>query len=108
MYRPYAYAKRIDPCQPAHSALSNMGHYFLCFVYFTHIPGPLYPEQQWIPWQNGFNPFPNKPLFLHVCTTSLFKRLWEKEKLQRAISPFPTVFSTGMEIFLPFSSNLKL
>ena len=27
---------------------------------------------------------------------------------QRAISPFPTVFSTRLESFLPFSSNLKL
>ena len=28
-----------------------------------------------------FNPFPNKPLFLCVCSTSLLKTLWEKEKL---------------------------
>ena len=28
-----------------------------------------------------FNPFPNKPLSLHVCSTSLVKTLWEKEKL---------------------------
>ena len=27
------------------------------------------------------NPFPNKPLFLHVCCASLLKTLWEKEKL---------------------------
>ena len=27
------------------------------------------------------NPFPNKPLFLRVCSTSLLKTLWEKEKL---------------------------
>ena len=26
----------------------------------------------------------------------------------RAISPFPTVFSTGLNNFLPFSSNFKL
>ena len=26
----------------------------------------------------------------------------------QAISPFPTVFSTGLKNFLPFSSNLKL
>ena len=25
--------------------------------------------------------FPNKPWFLHVCSTSLLKTLWEKEKL---------------------------
>ena len=29
-------------------------------------------------------------------------------KGERAISPFPTVFSTRLENFLPFSSNLKL
>ena len=28
----------------------------------------------------SFNPFPNKPWFLHVCSTSLLKTLWEKEK----------------------------
>ena len=30
---------------------------------------------------NIFNPFPNKPWFLRVCSTSLLKTLWEKEKL---------------------------
>ena len=29
----------------------------------------------------GLNPFPNKPWFLRVCSTSLLKTLWEKEKL---------------------------
>ena len=28
-----------------------------------------------------FNYFPNKPWFLRVCSTSLLKTLWEKEKL---------------------------
>ena len=28
-----------------------------------------------------FNPFPNKPWFLCVCSTSLLKTLWKKEKL---------------------------
>ena len=27
-----------------------------------------------------FNPFPNKPCFLHACSTSLLKTLLEKEK----------------------------
>ena len=31
---------------------------------------------------NGLvNPFPNKPWFSCVCSTSLLKKLWEKEKL---------------------------
>ena len=29
----------------------------------------------------AFNPSPNKPLFLCVCSTHLLKTLWEKEKL---------------------------
>ena len=28
-----------------------------------------------------YSPFPNKPLSLRVCRTSLLKTLWEKEKL---------------------------
>ena len=28
-----------------------------------------------------FNPFPYKPLFSRVCSASLLKTLWEKEKL---------------------------
>ena len=30
---------------------------------------------------SSFNPFPNKPWFLRVCSTSLLKTPWEKEKL---------------------------
>ena len=30
---------------------------------------------------NKINPFPNKPWFLRVCSTSLLKTQWEKEKL---------------------------
>ena len=48
------------------------------------------------------NYFPNKPWFLHVCSKSLVKTLWEKEKfLVRSNSSFT-------HNFLPFSSNLKL
>ena len=28
-----------------------------------------------------FKPFPNKPWFLRICSISLWKTLWEKEKL---------------------------
>ena len=34
-----------------------------------------------IKFREVFNPFPNKPLFLRVCSTSLLKTLWEKETL---------------------------
>ena len=41
-----------------------------------------------------FKPFPNKPWFLRVCSTSLLKTLWEKEKLliTSDFSFFPSVF----------------
>ena len=29
----------------------------------------------------SFNPFPNKPLFIPVCSICILKTLWEKEKL---------------------------
>ena len=37
------------------------------------------------------NPFPNKPWFLCVCSTSPLKTLWEKEKLL-VMTPFHSVF----------------
>ena len=55
------------------------------------------------------NPFPNKPCFLHVCSISLLKHRGKiKNCSYRAISPFPTVFSTILDNFLPFSLNMKL
>ena len=44
-----------------------------------------------------FNSFPNKPWFLHVCSTSLLKTRWEKEKLL-VTSNFPFSHS----VFYPF------
>ena len=42
---------------------------------------------------------------LHV----FWKHCWKRRNCaSEAISPFPTVFSTGFENFLPFSSNVKL
>ena len=55
-----------------------------------------------------FNPFPNKPWFLRVCSTSLLKTLREKEKLLVMSNfSFSQVFSTCLENFLTFSSNSK-
>ena len=51
------------------------------------------------------NPFPNKPWFLRVCSASLLKTLWEKEKLL-VTSNFSFTHSVFYP-FLPFSSNLK-
>ena len=43
------------------------------------------------------NPFPNKPWFSRVCSTSLLKTLWEKEKLLITRN-----FSFSCRCFLPF------
>ena len=47
--------------------------------------------------QISFNPFPNKPMFLRVCSASLLKTLWEKEKLLVTSN-----FSISHSVFLPF------
>ena len=44
-----------------------------------------------------FNSFPNKPWFSHVCSTSLWKTLWEKEKLLVTSN-----FSFSHSVFYPF------
>ena len=44
-----------------------------------------------------FNPFPNKPWFLRVCSTNLLETLWEKEKLLLMSN-----FSFSCSVFLPF------
>ena len=55
-----------------------------------------------------FNPFPKRPWFLRICSTSLLKTLREEEKLLiRAFSPFPTVFSTGLENFKNQNCHLQ-
>ena len=61
-------------------------------------------------WLSGaLNPFPKKPWFFRVCCTSLLKTLWEKKKLfLTRISPFPTVFSTHLENFVPFFIKFEL
>ena len=43
------------------------------------------------------NPFPNKPWFLRVCSISLLKTLWEKEKLLVTSN-----FSFSHRVFYPF------
>ena len=48
-----------------------------------------------------FNSFPNKPLILHVCITSLLKTLWGKEKLHVTSN-----FSFSQSVFYPFREPL--
>ena len=43
------------------------------------------------------NPFPNKPWFLRVCSTSLLKTLWERVKLL-----IMSNFSFSHSVFYPF------
>ena len=55
-------------------------------------------------------PFPNKPLFLYVCSRNLLKILWEKEKLL-AMSNFSfshSVFYMLGELSAIFKQKLKL
>ena len=44
-----------------------------------------------------FDPFPNNPWFLRVCSTSLLKTLWEKEKLLVTSN-----FFFSRSVFYPF------
>ena len=50
-----------------------------------------------------FNPFPNKPWFLRVCSTSLWKTLWEKEKLLVTSN-----FSFSHSVFNPFEELFSI
>ena len=49
-------------------------------------------------------PIPKQALVLMCLQYKSFENTWGK----REIAPFPTVFSTSLEKFLPFSSNLNL
>ena len=74
--------------------------------------GPAYITTQSIVSQNNvfhgsiivrydyLNPFPTKPWFLRVCSTSLLKTLWEEEKLLATsnFSFFHSVFYSSGEL----------
>ena len=49
------------------------------------------------------NPFPNKPWFLRVCSKSLLKTLWEKEKLLKTSN-----FSFSHSVFFTFGELLAI
>ena len=57
---------------------------------------------------SGLNCFPNKPLFLCVCSTSLRKTLGKGEITRNEQFLFFPQFSNLLDNLLPFSSNLKL
>ena len=48
-------------------------------------------------YKSSFNPFPNKPLFLCVCSTCLLKTMREKAKLL-----ITSNFSCSLSVFYPF------
>ena len=50
-----------------------------------------------------FKPFPNKPWFLHVCSTSLLKTAWVKKKLlNKQFLFFPQCFLPVWKLFCHF------
>ena len=66
---------------------------YYCFVYYLLL---VFLAIQVLESLQYLNPFLNKPWFLCVCNTSLLNTLWEKEKLLRAVSPFPN------SVYYPF------
>ena len=70
------------------------------FLFHKHIL--FYHLQDFLVWiWTSLNPFPNKPC--RGFYMSMIQAFWK-----RTIYPFPKVFSTCFDNFLPFSSNLKL
>ena len=57
-----------------------------------HVPGIIVGKGE-----NPVHPFPNKPWFLSVCSTSVLKTLWEKKKLLVTSN-----FSFSHSVFYPF------
>ena len=71
-----AFAKSIKSYPPAQSVQANINQTPLLSTNFQYIKGYIY-----LKIQSVINLFPNKPWFLCLCSASLFKTLWEKEKL---------------------------
>ena len=76
-------------------AITNLQHNFIDLVlshdlYFNSL-------QQLLLSPIVFKPFPNERLFLRVCSISVLKTLWEKEKLLVTSN-----FSFSNRVFYPF------
>ena len=95
--------------QKADSKFSKVFYLFYANTFHSDEPKICSCEKESIIKSSLFNSFPNKPCFSHICSTEVFRKHCGKRRncLLRAISPFPTVFSTHLE-FLLFSLNLKL
>ena len=76
---------RMKPSAKIVEKVQNAVFFFLFLQYFV-----------------SFNPFPNKPWFLRVCSTSLLKTLWEKDKLL-----VKSNLSFSHSVFYPFGKQLK-
>ena len=65
----------------------------------------LYQMTKFYPGPNSkdVNPFPNKPLFLRVCSASLLKTQREKEKLLVMSN-----FSFSHSVFYPFGKHFPI
>ena len=88
-----ASAKSIDPDQPVQLVQADLDINFLLLVNFLCTRGPCnsYMIHLFV------NSYPNNPWFSRVCSTSLLKTLWEKEKLL-----ITSNFSFSHNVFHPF------
>ena len=66
----------------SHSVFHPFGKLLTIFIKFKIVVCILFQfaRVKFVVWER-VNPFPNKPWFLHVCSTSFLKTLQEKEKL---------------------------
>ena len=67
------FPQRFLPCQRHKSAFEQCINYCLQVL-------SIWTSLNFFVWSR-VNPFQNQPWFLHVCSISLLKTLWEKEKL---------------------------
>ena len=88
----YTFARRLEFSRYQHTGIHvKINH--LSITIHVHIISSQMKYYRWQP----FNPFPNKLWFLHVCSTSLLKIPWEKEKLL-----ITSNFSFSPRFFYPF------
>ena len=69
---------------------TNVGNKLHLSINMNQYPHQLFDRNR------QFNPFPNNPWFSQVCSTSLLKTLWEKEKLLVTSN-----FSFSCSVFYP-------
>ena len=79
------------------STQADLGGNFSLCLDFLHAKGSFYPMFLLAIGRTGYKAFPSKPWFLRVCSTSLLKTLWEKEKLLVTRN-----FSFSHSVFHPF------